>query len=75
MHIDYSHYKIKFCSNRIVDIDCAYGLINPGKDLDACEKRMKEFFKNRLPWVEVTSGCAPDPKTLLSKIGECSTYV
>ncbi|KAK6636864.1 hypothetical protein RUM43_010528 [Polyplax serrata] len=60
---------------RIINVDCIYSLINPGKDLQACEKKMKEFLKNQLPWAEVDIGTAPEPKDLIGKIEEYSVYL
>lgn len=56
-------------------MDSVYSLINPGKDLESCEKQMKEFLKKRLPWADKEIGIVPDPKELVTKIKNYSLYL
>ncbi|EEB10987.1 conserved hypothetical protein [Pediculus humanus corporis] len=60
---------------RLAEMDSVYSLINPGKDLESCEKQMKEFLKKRLPWADKEIGIVPDPKELVTKIKNYSLYL
>lgn len=65
---------INFFFYRLVSISNAYSLVNPERDLDKCEKCLKNFLNKEFPWVVADLGKKPDPQVLLSRLQEYNIY-